>query len=356
MTDTPPALRVVQFTRRPNMAFSIERVDRDVRAALPSWIDVTVVRNRFLSRRILPRLRDAWRARRHVGEVNHVTGDVHYLTYFLPKSRSVLTIHDTLIVDRERGLKRFLLWLFWYWLPEKRSAALVAISAATRQRLLDLLSCDPAKIHVIHDPVSETFQPVPYPALDGPFRCLQIGTKANKNLERVIEAFAGLDIELTIVGSLADSQKAALDRHGIRYRNLVGISDEELLGEYAAAHALVFVSTAEGFGLPIVEAQATGRPVITSACPPMDEVAGKNALLVDPTDVSAIREACSALMRDPGLRDRLIAAGAENVERFRPQTVAAAYARLYAGIVGAAGPTARGMRGPDSGRRDESSA
>lgn len=140
MPDEVPLLHVTQFTRRPAAGqFSIERVDQAIRSALPPGIVVRVAENRFTSQGLLPRLRDAWRARRLAGEINHVSGDVHYLTYFLPKSRTVLTIHDTVLVERAQGLRRFLLWLLWYWLPAKRSARIVAISEETRRRLLPLL-------------------------------------------------------------------------------------------------------------------------------------------------------------------------------------------------------------------------
>ena len=337
-------IRVVQFVRRPDTAFSIERVYRDVRAALPPLVAVEVVANRFASRGVLPRLRDAWRARRHAGEVNHVTGDVHYLTFFLPRARTVLTIHDTDFVDRARGLKRLALWLLWLWLPERRCGSIVAVSAETKRRLLEHLRCDPAKIAVIGNPVSPEFRPVPLPARDGVFRFLHIGTKPNKNLGRVIEALAGLPVELTILGPLSEAQRALLARHRVAHRNLSGLSDEAVRAAYAAAHALVFVSTGEGFGLPILEAQAVGRPVITSARAPMDEIAGDGALLVDPEDVGAIRRACMRLIEEDGLAAALVAAGTRNVARHEAAAVARAYAAHYAAVAARAEGRARGWR------------
>jgi glycosyltransferase involved in cell wall biosynthesis len=89
------------------------------------------------------------------------------------------------------------------------------------------------------------------------------------------------------------------------------------------------VSTYEGFGLPIIEAQAIGRPVITSNIPPMDEVAGDAALKVDPYDVSAIRTAILKLCADRVLQEELILQGLENVKQYRAPDIAEKYAQLY---------------------------
>jgi glycosyltransferase involved in cell wall biosynthesis len=97
---------------------------------------------------------------------------------------------------------------------------------------------------------------------------------------------------------------------------------------------LLFASTYEGFGLPIIEAQAVGRPVITSDLCSMPEAAGGAACLVDPYDVAAIRQAVLRVMEDHEYRDDLIARGLVNVERFRASKVAAQYAQLYRTVAG----------------------
>jgi glycosyltransferase involved in cell wall biosynthesis len=92
---------------------------------------------------------------------------------------------------------------------------------------------------------------------------------------------------------------------------------------------VVFASTYEGFGLPIVEANATGRPVITSNICSMPEIAGSAACFVDPSDCSSIRQGILRVMNDDGYRADLIGRGLENVKRFRADTIAAQYAALY---------------------------
>lgn len=324
------SLDVVHFTRRPAPgAFSIERVFDDVRAAMPHRIAITTRRNRHLSQGVLPRLKDALAARRAAGRINHVVGDVHYLTYFLPRRRTVLTVHDTIFVDRERGLKRLALWFFWFWLPIRRCNWITVISEESRRRLLRLVPTAAARVSVIPDPVSSKFLPQATAPREGPFRLMHIGTKANKNLERVATALDGLDVELTVIGATSDAQRSLIERYVPRHRLLQALDDAAMRAEYARAEAVVFVSLDEGFGLPILEAQATGRPVLTSDRAPMKVVAGDGALLVDPEDEAAIAHAVRRLAKETNLRQTLIEAGTRNVARYSAEAVANRYAAIY---------------------------
>jgi glycosyltransferase involved in cell wall biosynthesis len=104
---------------------------------------------------------------------------------------------------------------------------------------------------------------------------------------------------------------------------------------------VVFASLYEGFGLPILEAQATGRPVITSNFGAMKEAAGEGALFVDPYSVESIRSAILRIKNEPQLREELVRKGRENVARFRPEAIARQYAEIYrslAKVEGTKGP------------------
>ena len=92
---------------------------------------------------------------------------------------------------------------------------------------------------------------------------------------------------------------------------------------------MVFVSLAEGFGLPILEAQAIGRPVVTSDLSPMRDVAGGAACLVDPRNVDSIRAGIRRVIKDSNYREGLVELGLRNVVQYQPQVVASRYARLY---------------------------
>jgi glycosyltransferase involved in cell wall biosynthesis len=331
------SIQVVHFQRKLGFGQSVERLFADVRSALPSDIVVTVCNNRYYSQGIWQRCYDMLRVVWQQGNVNHVTGHVHYLTYLIQRRRTILTVLDCGALERTTGLRRWLLWLLWFWLPVKRCAVVTVISAATKKELLKHIRCDPAKIEVIHCNVSAEFVPFPFHFnLDCP-RILQIGTAYNKNIERVATALKGFKCRLVIIGILSESQKVALQEYGIESENYIGLSREQLLEQYQQADIVLFASLYEGFGLPIVEANAVGRPVITSALYSMPEVAGNAACYVDPYDTDSIRAGVERICQDTGYRQQLIDHGFHNVERFRIGVLAEQYAQLYRRIHAAQG-------------------
>ncbi|MFB0924885.1 MAG: glycosyltransferase, partial [Vicingaceae bacterium] len=158
---------------------------------------------------------------------------------------------------------------------------------------------------------------------------LQIGPKENKNLIRLAEALNGVNCQLSIVGVLTLGQKEALSQNNIEYSNVVNISNEELKQQYEQTDLLAFVSTYEGFGMPIVEAQIVGRPVITSNLLSMPEVAGDAAHLIDPYNVEDIRKGVLEIISDETYRNMLVEKGRVNAERFSVDTITAQYAEMY---------------------------
>jgi glycosyltransferase involved in cell wall biosynthesis len=241
----------------------------------------------------------------------------------------VLTIADCASIECNRGIKRALLWFFWFWIPIRRARYITAISQFTKDRLLASLECPPEKIVTIHCPVSAAFRPKPKPFRSEDPVLLQMGTDWNKNLPRVAEALRGIRCRLIVVGAMDEAQRQCLAGNGIQYTQYQGISEEKLVGIYEGCDLLLFASLYEGFGLPIVEAQAVGRPVLTSNRCSMPEVAGDAACLVDPESAESIRQGVLKILEDQSYRDGLIERGFENVKRFAAARIAAQYAELY---------------------------
>lgn len=321
---------VVHFQRRPGPgAFSVERLFEDVRATLPPDIHVTVRINRFHSRGILARICDMIRARWVAGEVNHVLGDVHYLMMTLPRKRSVLTVLDCASLERLSPVNRWLFTLLWYRLPLRRAACVTVISEFTRQALIGTCQYPPERIHVIPPPLSAEFVMSPLPVWTGRMRVLQVGTPSNKNLGRVIEALASLAVTFVVIGVLTNGQSDRMRELGIHCENHVRLSRPQLVDQYRLADVLIFASTYEGFGMPIIEAQAVGRPVVTSRIEPMPSTAGGAACLVDPFDVADIRRGLREVMNNRNYAEDLVRRGFENSKRFASAQIAGQYAAIY---------------------------
>ena len=203
------------------------------------------------------------------------------------------------------------------------------ISESSRIELLRHLKCDPNKIRVVHDCVSNDFKPARYEFNSSKPVLLQVGTNTNKNILRLAKALDRISCHLDIVGKLSKEQIAGLQRNKIEYSVAVDISPEEIVRKYIECDMVVFVSTYEGFGLPIVEANATGRPVIASNILSVPEVAGDAACLVDPFDENSIREGILRVIEDTDYRNQLIRNGFNNVKRFQPEVIAAQYVAIY---------------------------
>lgn len=330
-------MRVTLFQRRPQGSnFSIERVFADLRTALPDGVEAKVAISRFPSKGFFTRVYNTIEAAFRQADVNHITGDVHFLALLLQRRKTILTIHDLVTVHRLAGLKRWLFLFFWYWLPIRRSSLVTVISNSTKEELLAHIKIDPRKVRVIHDCVSAAFRPFPKKFNDAKPQVLQVGVGVNKNIERIARALRGVPCHWRVLGRLSAHQAAFIRECGIEYSSIADLASEEVVEEYHKCDMLVFASTYEGFGLPIVEAQATGRPVVTSNVYSMPEVAGDAACLVDPFDPEDIRRGIVRVVEDRPYREGLIARGLQNVERFRAGAIARQYVETYRKLLGEA--------------------
>jgi glycosyltransferase involved in cell wall biosynthesis len=324
-----PRVRVVHLQRRSFPGhYSMERVFAQIRNALPAGFDVELWVTSWPSMGVLPRMRTALEARHHQGDVTHVTGDINYAAILLRRRRTLLTVHDAEFLERANWAKRFLYTWLWLRLPVWRAGLVTVPSEATRRDLLGLVRTDPARIRVVANPVADEFVAAPAPTARPP-AVLLVGTRPNKNVLRAAAALSGLDCRVVVIGELDASQRAAFARAGVNVEEQSGLTDEDLRRAYRDCDLLLFVSTKEGFGIPVLEAQATGRPVVTSDRSPLREVSGGAACLVDPLDVDAIRAGVQRVLSDGEYRADLVRRGLENVRRYRVSTVATSYAALY---------------------------
>ena len=274
-------------------------------------------------------------ARRRAGAINHITGDVNYLAYGLPGERTIITVHDLGHYSRTlRGWKKWVYRQFWLDGPLRRAGRLTAISEFTKGELVRLLGIPAAKIVVIPDPLLPGFAYSPRELGREKPVILQIGSGHNKNLGRLIEAVQGMEVKLLLVNKLYDpALKAKLQQSGIEYEQRVDLDLAGLQQAYRDCDLLFFASDYEGFGMPILEAQASGRPVITSNLASMPEAAGEaGAILVNPFDCTEIRQAIQGLLENQEQFAKLVAAGLENAKKYSAVKIARQYLDFYQSI------------------------
>ena len=323
-----------QRKRRSDANFSIEAIFDRVRTELSGRIRAKVAISPFLSNGVVRRAVNVAVARFQQSDVNHVTGDTNFLTLGLDRDCTILTNHDCGFMARVTGWKREVLRKVWLQWPVDNCRFVTTVSEESKRDLLQYVKCDPEKIRVIHNAISPMFTPLPLREQDGVFRILQIGAAVNKNIDRLAGALTDMPVELCIVGKPSVATLQALEKYRIRYKIMTNLSNAGMLQLYAESDVIAFASTIEGFGLPILEAQAIGRPVVTSNISSMPEVAGEGACFVDPWNVDSIRAGVSRVIGDQSYRDRLIRHGFENVKRFDGAKIALQYFDLYRQIAG----------------------
>src|ERR1035438_8361744 len=159
-----PVIRVTHYRRKPyGKLFSLERVFEAIRRSLPPEVAAEVCVCRFQSRRLVRRLLNMMEAPFHQGDINHITGDVHYLALTLAKRKTILTITDCIGPRFLKGFKYLTSVWWWYRLPARRVAAIAVISEFTRQEVLHYTRCAPEMVRVIHCPLPGGFTPCPKP-------------------------------------------------------------------------------------------------------------------------------------------------------------------------------------------------
>jgi len=282
--------------------------------------------------RLWTHLRLSWEMARRSPDVLFIPA--HVLPLVHPRA-SVVTIHDLGYLhfpEAHPWRQRLYLDLSTRW-SARFAAHILADSEATKADLVTRYGAPIEKITVAYPGHDGTLAPVRDPAMIEMVkaRCgiagdyfFYLGTlQPRKNLARLVAAFAALQSEAVLVlagkrGWLYDDLFAQVRRLGLEGCVLFPgyVSDEDKATLLSGALAFVLPSLYEGFGLPVLEAQACGCPVITSTTSSLPEVAGDAALLVDPHDTAAITAAMQRITAAPALREGLIERGFANVRRF----------------------------------------
>lgn len=307
-------------------------------AAVFDTIIAEVEKNNHVIRTFLPYpnanipsiLKNGWFARNaeKSNYINHITGDVHYLLWFLKREKTIVTVHDIMYYHYLKGIKKKV-WKLLYITPLKRAAHVTFISDFAYKQVSEVINLDMNKVHIIPNPVDPSFTYSPKEFNTQKPIILHIGTLERKNLERTIEAIEGINCHLRIIGELKEQTQNLLKEHQIEYSNSMNLTHEEIVTEYRNADIINFPSLFEGFGMPIIEGQATGRIVITSNLSPMKEVAGCGAILVDPYSVKDIRNAYLSVIQNQEIRENLIREGLKNIENYKIKKVTQQYINLY---------------------------
>jgi glycosyltransferase involved in cell wall biosynthesis len=273
----------------------------------------------------------------------------HYVLPPLTPCRSVVTIHDCIHLRFPQYLPNRLGYAYArssLWIATHRAARVITVSEASKRDILRYYRVPEERIDVIYNAIDDRFWLEP-PAdamervreryqLNAPFVLYAGNIKPHKNLERLIEAFHLLrrdetvetsggarlrDVKLLIIGDEISKYAAlrrAVHRHKLhKHVRFFGfVSDQTLAVLYRLADAFVFPSLYEGFGLPPLEAMASGTPVVTSNVSSLPEVVGDAALLIDPYEPQSIADALRRVLTEPSLRADLRARGLARARAF----------------------------------------
>jgi glycosyltransferase involved in cell wall biosynthesis len=236
----------------------------------------------------------------------------------------IVTHHDITYIRHPEAFSRSFIALYRFLVPRflKRCSSVVTVSEFSKKEISSFWKIPEKKISVIPNAVAEHFQCQRSELVQKSTYFLAIGSQAaHKNLSRLVNVFnqysSSTDCSLKIIGGEASSfrhQNYSAINSKVEFLGRVG--DSEMIDLLCHAKALIFPSLYEGFGIPPLEAQACGVPVIASDIPAVREVLLDSAIFFDPLSVSDLMQAIRRVDQDADLRTRLSIAGLENVKRF----------------------------------------
>ena len=265
----------------------------------------------------------------------------HYVLPAMLPCPAVATIHDIIHLLYPDFLPNRLALLYAQRMIRStlaRGSRIIAVSQNTKDDLVEYFDTQPEKIEVIHNGVEDTFrQQMKREDVDRWLKNLEVerpyllfvgNPKPHKNLDNVVKAYARalrikrFDGQLVCVGARRAAefkihQRAEQLGIGDRIQLLGHVAQEALPALYQGAELFVYPTLYEGFGLPVVEAMASGTAVLTSNTSALREIAEGYAHLVDPLNVEAMAAAIAQCMTDQEHREALALSGRERAEEFR---------------------------------------
>ncbi len=277
---------------------------------------------------------------------------------------TVITVHDVIYLTHQaslqkgRSLYHRLGWWYRRWnVPRTAPAAasLVTVSSYEKGRLVEALRVDPDRVKVIYNGVGEQFfQRATRGELDATLLALEIqrpfilflgNRDPKKNTDRALHAWAlwrrehpdGPDLVVAELGRDEVEQRLASAGLGDMAGGLVCpgyIPHQRLVHLYQAARLFLYPSLAESFGLPLLEAMASGTPVLSSNTTAIPEIAGDAALLVDPSHTHDIVAGLEQILGSDSLRKDLVSRGLERARGFSWSQNARATLGLYRDLLG----------------------
>src|SRR3954462_11289261 len=282
----------------------------------------------------------------------------HYVLPPLIGCKSVVTIHDCIHLMFPQYLPNRFAYAYAKRsidLAARRATRVMTVSESSKRDILRFVDTEPDKIDVIYNAYDDRFAIDPHEEevvrvseryqLQSEFVLYAGNVKPHKNLERLIEAFhivrsRGLDqLKLVLIGdeiSKYTALRRAVHRHQLHnYVRFLGYLPEDTLAVmYRLAGVFVFPSLYEGFGLPPLEAMASGTPVVTSNVSSLSEVAGDAALLADPYSPAAIADAIHRVLTDDSVRRDLRRKGLARAQQFSWEASARRVRRIYGEVGG----------------------
>jgi glycosyltransferase involved in cell wall biosynthesis len=283
--------------------------------------------------------------------ITHFYAPLPSIPIFYP-GKKIITIHDC-AYDRFAEYKSALSRLYiksMYLAGKHFCDRIITDSNFAKEELIKLYDMKPDRIKVIHPGIPDL------PEADGAFidetkesfgikhgYFLYVGiTRPRKNLPGLLKAFKLFirnhgDTQLVLAGRIDTSFvniKQEIQALGIGDRVIQTgfVSDRQKTALYKGSLGLVFPSYYEGFGIPVIEAQSLGVPVLTSDTSSLPEAGGRGALYIDPHNVQGISDGMESII-DPSIRDGLIEQGYENIKRFSWSTSAKQLHDLLKGLL-----------------------